>query len=99
MYLKALMLMVPELLSQASNHAQRHKSKWESDVVRTDIFKLHSLIVDDYRSYIQIFININDPEIREVVENDLSQGKLWPEPLIQFNPAFETYGEVPELIN
>ncbi len=50
MYLKALMLMVPELLSQASNHAQRHKSKWESDIVRTDIFKLHSLIVDDQRA-------------------------------------------------
>jgi len=67
--------------------------------VRADIFKLHSLIVDDYKSYIQSFININDPEIREVVENELSKGKLWPEPLIQFNPAFETYGEVPELVS
>ena len=67
--------------------------------MRADIFKLHSLIVDDYKSYIQSFININDPEIREVVENELSKGKLWPEPLIQFNPAFETYGEVPELVS
>ena len=38
--------------------------------------------MDDYKSYIQSFININDPEIREVVENELSKGKLWPEPLI-----------------
>jgi hypothetical protein len=49
--------------------------------VRADIFKLHSLIMDDYKSYIQSFININDPEIRKVVENELSKGKLWPEPV------------------
>jgi superfamily II DNA/RNA helicase len=66
--------------------------------VGTDIFKLHSLIVDDYKSYIQSFINISDPEIREVVEKELTKGKLWPEPLIQFNPAFETYGDVAELV-
>ena len=68
-------------------------------MVGTDIFKLHSLIVDDYKSYIQGFININDPEIRSVVEKELNKGKLWPEPLIQFNPAFETYGDVTELIS
>ena len=66
--------------------------------MRTDIFNLHSLIVDDYKSYIQSFININDPDIREVVENELKKGKLWPEPLIQFNPAFETYGEITEVV-
>lgn len=67
--------------------------------MKVDIFKLHNLIVDDYHSYIQSFININDPEIREIVEKELSKGKLWPEPLIQFNPAFEVYGEVPELVD
>ena len=44
--------------------------------MRTDIFNLHSLIVDDYKSYIQSFININDPDISEVVENELKKGKL-----------------------
>ena len=58
--------------------------------MRTDIFNLHSLIVDNFKAYIQSFININDPDIREVVENELKKGKLWPEPLIRFNPAFET---------
>jgi ATP-dependent helicase YprA (DUF1998 family) len=66
--------------------------------MRIDIFNLHSLIVDDYKSYIQSFININDADIREIVENELKKGKLWPEPLIQFNPAFETYGEITELV-
>ena len=67
--------------------------------MRTDIFNLHSLIVNDYQSYIQSFININDPEIRDVVEGELKKGKLWPEPLIQFNPAFEAYGEITDLVS
>ncbi len=66
--------------------------------MRADIFKLHSLIVGDYQSYIQSFININDSEIREIVEKELDKGKLWPKPLIQFNPAFAAYGEVTELV-
>ena len=67
--------------------------------MRADIFKLHDQIVSDYQSYIQSFININDPEIREIVEKELKKGKLWPEPLIQFNPAFATYGEVTQLVD
>jgi superfamily II DNA/RNA helicase len=66
--------------------------------MRADIFKLHDLIVDDYRSYIQSFINIQDSEILDTVEKELNKGKLWPEPLIQFNPAFETYGDVTDFV-
>ncbi len=63
-----------------------------------NIFKLHSNIVDDYRSYIESFINIRDDQIREVVEGALSNGRLWPEPLIQFNPAFKTVSSIEEPI-
>ena len=57
-----------------------------------DIFKIHSQIMQDYRDYISSFINISDDKIRREVENQLENQVLWPEPLIQFNPAFE-YGE------
>jgi ATP-dependent helicase YprA (DUF1998 family) len=59
-----------------------------------NIFETHSRIVSDYASYISSFIKIADPKIREVVEGELSQGKLWPEPLLQFNPAFEIVGGI-----
>jgi hypothetical protein len=59
-----------------------------------NIFETHSRIVSDYASYISSFIKISDPKIREVVEGELSQGKLWPEPLLQFNPAFEIAGGI-----
>jgi superfamily II DNA/RNA helicase len=62
-----------------------------------DIFKTHSHIVTDYATYIRSFLKIADPKIREVVETELSKGKLWPEPLLQFNPSFEMFGGLDEL--
>ena len=64
-----------------------------------NVFQTHSGIVEDYATYIRSFLNIADPTILEVVEGELSQGKLWPEPLLQFNPSFEIVGTVVELAN
>lgn len=62
-----------------------------------EIFKLHADIMEDYKSYIESFVNIQDEDIASTVKNDLSSGKLWPEPLIQFNPSFEISGSINEL--
>ena len=62
-----------------------------------DIFQTHAHIVEDYENYITSFLNISDPVIRQHVEKNLKDGKLWPEPLIQFNPAFKSKGTVSDL--
>lgn len=62
-----------------------------------NVFHTHSRIVEDYATYIRSFLNIADPAIRAVVEGELEKGKLWPEPLLQFNPAFEMAGSVADL--
>lgn len=62
-----------------------------------NIFETHSRIVSDYASYISSFIKIADPKIRKVVEGELTQGKLWPEPLLQFNPSFEIVGGIDQI--
>ncbi len=62
-----------------------------------NVFKTHSHIVSDYATYIRSFLNIADPTLRAVVEGDLRVGKLWPEPLLQFNPAYEMSGSVSDL--
>ena len=54
-----------------------------------DIFKLHRQIVDEYKNFVEGFIQIKDETIRKKVENELEGGKLWPEPLIQFNPSYK----------
>jgi ATP-dependent helicase YprA (DUF1998 family) len=63
-----------------------------------DVFQTHSRIVSDYKNYIRSFLKIADPEIKQVVETELAKGKLWPEPLLQFNPAFGISGTVDDLV-
>ena len=63
-----------------------------------NIFKVHDQIIADYKSYIDSFLLIKDHRIKEVVDNELEEGRLWPEPLIQFNPTFEKGTSVSKLI-
>ena len=52
------------------------------------IFTVYRQIVDDYASYIRSFVTIADDELRRRVEQHLTDGHLWPEPLLAFKPAF-----------
>ncbi len=52
-------------------------------------FNLHKEITEDYKSYIHSFINIKDERIRKVVDEGFGSESIIPEPLIQFNPAYE----------
>ena len=64
-----------------------------------NVFETHRQIVDDYSSYIRSFINISDSEIARKVDDSLSKGSLWPQPLLHFNPAYELTGTVNEAIS
>lgn len=62
-----------------------------------NVLDTHARIVSDYQTYIHSFLNIADPTIRAVVHEELNRGKLWPEPLLQFNPSFEMAGSIGDL--
>jgi len=64
-----------------------------------DVFGLRNRLIKDYADYIQSFINIKDSRVREYVENTLTKGFLWPDPLIQMNPAFEAGEWIGELFD
>ena len=64
-----------------------------------DVFRLRNELIEDYESYIKSFININDDRIREAVDKELTEGLLWPDPLIQINPNFEPGRSIDELVN
>ncbi len=64
-----------------------------------NVFATHSEIVGDYKSYIESFIDISDPMIADVVAAELERGKLWPAPLLQFNPAYERQGSVQSMVD
>ena len=62
-----------------------------------NVFDTHAKIISDYASYIRSFINIADPAIRQTVDVALAEGKLWPQPLLQFNPSYAMAGSVTEI--
>ena len=53
---------------------------------------------EDYGSYIKSFIRISDDRIRGLVDDELSAGLLWPEPLIQLNPSFAPGSYIDDLV-
>lgn len=63
---------------------------------KVNVFELRRRVVDDYQQYITSFIAIRDSEIQKVVDKNLDDGLLWPEPRIGLNPAFETGGLLDE---
>lgn len=64
-----------------------------------DTFAIHGHVIADYRRYIASFILIRDEAIEAKVRSELERGRLWPEPLIQFNPSFKTAGFVRQLVD
>jgi ATP-dependent helicase YprA (DUF1998 family) len=64
-----------------------------------NILKFHKQLIDNYKTYIQSFVNIKDKKIADFVEKEISEKKLWPEPLVQFNPTFEKGRLLSELVN
>ncbi|MBU1086181.1 MAG: DEAD/DEAH box helicase [Candidatus Omnitrophica bacterium] len=54
-----------------------------------DVFSMHKAIIEDYKHFVNSFINIKNPKIKAIVDAGMTGGKFWPDPLIQFNPSFE----------
>ena len=62
-----------------------------------DIFRFNDSVMNAYRNYVESFINIGDDDLRSKVSDEITSGRLWPPPLIQFNPAYE-YGDTTEVL-
>ncbi len=63
-----------------------------------DVFDLRNKLVEDYGSYVRSFIRIKDARIEDEVKQSLDEGLLWPDPLIQLNPSFETGDRIEDLV-
>jgi ATP-dependent helicase YprA (DUF1998 family) len=65
--------------------------------VAFDVFKLRDRVVGEYRDYVESFVHIYDQGIESFVRDKLNQGELWPDAVLQLNPAYEpgpTLGEL-----
>jgi len=54
-----------------------------------DVFELREKVVGEYRDYVESFVNILDERINEFVRSKLNEGELWPDAVLQLNPAYE----------
>lgn len=63
-----------------------------------NIFDFRHRLVADYAAYTRGFIHVREPRLRAFIDGQLDAGVLWPEPLIQLNPAFEPGESIEELV-
>jgi superfamily II DNA/RNA helicase/very-short-patch-repair endonuclease len=63
-----------------------------------NVFELRDRVIDDYASFVNGFIKIRDDDIKFRVKQELDNGLLWPDPLIQLSPNFESGGSIDDLI-
>jgi ATP-dependent helicase YprA (DUF1998 family) len=64
-----------------------------------DVFAIRDRIVRDYADYVRSFVRVRDERIRAHVDDELSRGLLWPEPLVQLNPYYELGASVDEIVD
>ena len=62
-----------------------------------DVFQLRDRVVGEYVEYVKSFVTVRDERMADFVDRELEQGVLWPDPLIQLNPAFEMGPTVDDL--
>lgn len=63
-----------------------------------DVFDLHNRVITDYSDYTKSFIRIADDRIKKAVDDAVDRGLLWPDPLLQLNPAFEPGDTIDDLV-
>ena len=63
-----------------------------------DVFQLRENLTQEYSAYVRSFVRIQEPRLSEYVGDQIAAGVLWPDPLIQLNPAFEPGGTVDDLV-
>lgn len=63
-----------------------------------NIFDIHDEVLDRYGEYVQSFLSIADEDIRAFVAQEiLDERALWPDALLQLNPAYEKAATVEAL--
>jgi ATP-dependent helicase YprA (DUF1998 family) len=63
-----------------------------------DVFALRETIVADYARFTRSFARISADDIRTFLDQEYSEERFWPAPLIQLNPTFVPGRSVQELV-
>lgn len=64
-----------------------------------NVFNFRDELIEEYSSFSRSFVSISASDIKSVVEHEYSEGRYWPQPLIQINPNYQRKGTIQELAN
>lgn len=64
-----------------------------------NVFDLRNRVVGEYRAFATSFTTIHATDIRQQVNAIYSDGRFWPEPLIQINPRYKAGASLESLIS
>ena len=64
-----------------------------------DIFQYREDLIGDYSAYVKGFLEVRDADVEQFITSRLDGGFLWPEPLVQLNPAFVQGPTIDELVD
>lgn len=62
-----------------------------------DIFALRDRVVGEYRELVESFVHIREPRLGRFVREELAKGRLWPDAILELNPAFALGATLEEL--
>ncbi|MBM4458940.1 MAG: DEAD/DEAH box helicase, partial [Chloroflexi bacterium] len=75
-----------------------HGRRGFSIMLPMNIFAIHDEVIDRYGDYVQSFLSIADDDIREFIGQGIFDDRaLWPNALLQLNPAYEKAATVASL--
>lgn len=64
-----------------------------------NVFNFRDELIDEYSSFSRSFVTIDATDIKTIVEQEYSEGRYWPQPLIQINPNYQRKETVQDLAN
>ena len=63
-----------------------------------DVFAFRDFLVKDYERFTRSFVRIRAEDIKRHVDGEYADGRFWPAPMIQLNPAFVPGGDVGQFV-
>jgi hypothetical protein len=64
-----------------------------------DAFGVRNQVIGDYESFVKSFMDIADLRVKAKVDEEISDGLLWPEPWLALNPSFRSGGTISDLVS
>ena len=63
-----------------------------------DVFEFRDNLVAEYERFTRFFVRIRAEDIKAHVDQEYADGRFWPPPMVQLNPAFVPGGGIDALI-